>query len=119
MPPGRAPTWIPRFVTSPVTASIRSTVPSPWLATQTPLRPAAMATGKLPTWIVSTTLLVTVLTRDTVPSKLLVTHASGPVTVTALGADPTGICCTTAWVAGSIRASAPPALSTAQSDPSP
>jgi len=80
--------------------------------------PAAMATGRLPTWIVSTTLSVTVLTRDTVPSPLLVTHASGPVTATALGADPTGICCT-AWVAGSIRASVPSALSTAHTEPSP
>jgi hypothetical protein len=51
-----------------------------------------MATGRLPTGIVSTALLVTVLTRDTVPSPLLVTQASGPVIATALGADPTGIC---------------------------
>src|SRR6476469_357360 len=118
MPAGPAPTCTgpPGW---PVAGSIRSTVPSPWLATHTPLGPLAMATGRLPTWIVSTVLLTTVLTRDTVPSPLLATHASGPVTATALGADPTGICCSTAWVAGSIRASAPPALSTAQTDPAP
>src|SRR5206468_9627406 len=103
----------------PVAGSIRSTVPSPWLATHTPPLPAAMATGRLPTWIVSTALLTTVLTRDTVPSPLLVTHASGPVMATALGADPTGICATTAWVAGSIRHSMPSALSAAQTEPSP
>ena len=116
----RAPADLePLFVTSPVAGSIRSTVSSPSLATHTPLGPLAMATGRLPTWIVSTALLAAVLIRDTVPSPLLVTHTSGPVTATALGAEPTGICCTTAWVAGLIRASVPSVLSTAQTDPSP
>jgi hypothetical protein len=85
----------------------------------TALLPAAMATGMLPTVIVSTAWPSAALTRDTVPSPLLVTHTSWPVMATAVGEDPTGICCTTAWVAGSIRHSVPSALSTAHTDPSP
>ena len=118
MPSGRSPTCTPRFVTAPVTGSIRSTVSSPWLATHTPLRPAAMATGRLPTVTVSTRLLAVALTRDTDPSPLLATHTSWPVIATARGAEPTGIGCT-AWVAGSIRDSVPSAPSTAQTEPSP
>ncbi len=64
------------FVTVPLTGSIRSTVLSPWLATHTPLGPLAMATGMLPTGILSTTALAAVLIRDTVASPLLVTHTS-------------------------------------------
>jgi hypothetical protein len=55
MPSGRAPTGI-GLVTAPLAGSIRLTVSSPWLATHTPLRPLAMATGMLPTGIVCTTL---------------------------------------------------------------
>ena len=91
---------------------------SPSLATHTLLRPAAMATGRLPTVTVSTRLLAAALTRETVPSPLLATHTSWPVIATARGAEPTGICCT-AWVAGSIRDRMPSVLSTTQTEPSP
>ena len=67
IPSGSPPTGISRFVTSPVTGSIRSTVASPWLATQMPLGPLAMASGMLPTVIFCTTALAAALIRDTVP----------------------------------------------------
>src|SRR5262249_60205427 len=78
MPSGPAPTRMFLLVTVPVTGLIRSTVPSPWLATHTPLGPLAMAAGTLPTRIVLTTLLAAALTQDTVPLPLLATHTLPP-----------------------------------------
>src|SRR6516225_2394150 len=119
MPSGARPTGTV-LVTVPLAGSIRVTVLSPWLATQTPLGPLAMATGTLPTGICCTTAPAAALIRHTVPSPLLATHTLPPgVTVTAVGAEPTGICCTTAWVTGLMRDSVFVVLLTAHMAPSP
>ena len=89
-PSGPAPTRTGGPV-APVTGSMRWIVLSPLLATQTPLGPAAMAAGTLPTGMRLTSELESALIRDTLPSPEFATHTSSPVTAIATGWAWTGI----------------------------
>src|SRR5215510_8111205 len=98
MPAGPEPTYV-RPQGCPLAGSIRVTVPSWPLATQTASGPAAMPSGRPPTWIpLLVTLPVTGSIRSTVSSPSLATHTPlGPLAI-ATGTLPTGITCTTALV---------------------
>src|SRR5712691_14475 len=61
-----------------------------------------MPTGKLPTSIGCTTVLVAGSIRETVPSRLLTTQTAPLPVMIPLGLLPTGIVWTTAFVEGSI-----------------
>ena len=75
-----------------VPGSIRETVPSRLLTTQTAPAPVAIPLGPLPTGIVSTTAFVPGSIRDTVwPSALVTQYAPSPA-ATAVGVAPTPVC---------------------------
>src|SRR5256884_8079428 len=77
-----------------VPGSIRETVLSRLLRTQTAPAPVAIPLGPLPTGIVSTTALVAGSIRDTVwPSALVTQYAPSPA-ATAVGVAPTPMCAT-------------------------
>src|SRR4051812_30965523 len=77
-----------------VPGSIRETVPSRLLTTQTAPAPVAIPLGPLPTGIVSTTAFVRESIRDTVwRSALVIQYAPSPA-ATAVGVAPTPMCAT-------------------------
>src|SRR6476661_2418226 len=96
-----------------VPGSIRETVPSRLLTTQTAPAPKAIPVGPLPTGIDSTTAFVPGLIRDTVlPSALVTQYASAPA-ATAVGVAPTAVAATRRPERPSMTASELPAAETA------
>ena len=75
-----------------VPGSIRETVPSRLLTTQTAPAPVAIPLGPLPTGIVSTTAFVPGSIRDTVWRSALVTQYAPSPAATAVGVAPTPVC---------------------------
>src|SRR2546427_12852492 len=78
-----------------------------------------MPTGKLPTSISCTTVLVSGSIRETVLSRLLTTHTAPLPVVIPLGLLPTGIVWTTAFRDGSIRMTVWSSAFDTQYEPSP
>src|SRR6185437_5209730 len=103
----------------PVAGSIRWTVPSSPLATQTAPAPAAMPSGRAPTWIPRfVTAPVTAAIRSTVPSPSLTTHTAPLPAAMATGRLPTWIVSTTLSVTVLTRDTVPsPLLVTHASGP--
>src|SRR5258707_46679 len=81
-------------VTEFVPGSIRETVPSRLLTTQTAPAPVAIPLGPLPTGIVSTTAVVPESIRDTVWRSALVTQYAPSPAATAVGVAPTAVAAT-------------------------
>src|SRR5262245_14812718 len=93
IPRGPSPTGIP-WTTVFVAGSIRATMASRLLTTQTAPAPVAIPLGPLPTGIVSTTAVVPGSIRDTVwPSALVTQYAPSPA-ATAVGVAPTPVAAT-------------------------
>src|SRR5688572_10928154 len=106
MPLGAAPTLTGADAV-PLDGSIRVTVPSRALATQTDPAPTATADGPLPTLIVWTTRLVAALMRETDLASLLATQTAPKPTARPVGPSPTSTVCTTVRVRVSIRDTVP------------
>src|SRR6476619_2931421 len=97
-----------------VPGSIRETVPSRLLTTQTAPAPVAIPLGPLPTGIVSTTAFVPESIRDTVwRSALVIQYAPSPA-ATAVGVAPTPVAATRRPERASTTANESPAAETAE-----
>src|SRR5437016_5131354 len=86
---GPLPTVIGAAAGRPVTGSSRSTVPSPWLATQIDPPPAVMPAGSEPTAIVDRTRSSDRAISVTEAFSVLATHNALRVATRALGPAPT------------------------------
>src|SRR4051794_11777450 len=97
-----------------VPGSIRETVPSRLLTTQTARAPVAIPLGPLPTGIVCRTAFVPGSIRDTEwPSALVTQYAPSPA-ATAVGVAPTPVAATRRPERTSTTASESPAAETAE-----
>src|SRR4051812_5610224 len=96
-----------------VPGSIRETVPSRLLTTQTAPAPVAIPLGPLPTGIVSTTAVVPESIRDTVSRSALVTQYASAPAATAVGVAPTRVFATRRPERASTTPSESPAAETA------
>ena len=101
-----------------VPGSIRETVPSRLLTTQTAPAPVAIPLGPLPTGIVSTTAFVPESIRDTWRSALVTQYAPSPA-ATAVGVAPTPVAATRRPERASTTVSESPAAETAKRAPLP
>src|SRR5438067_9517023 len=100
-----------------VPGSIRETVPSRLLTTQTAPAPVVIPLGPLPTVIGWTTALVRGLIRDTVWRSALVTQYAPSPNATAVGVAPTPVAATRRPERASTTASESPAAETAERPP--
>src|SRR5882724_147226 len=96
-----------------VPGSMRETVPSRLLTTQTAPAPVVIPLGPLPTGIVSTTAVVPGSIRDTVWRSALVTQYAPSPAATAVGVAPTAVAATRRPERASTAASESPAAETA------
>ncbi len=117
-PSGRLPTLIGRpgrFVRG----SIRTSVPSNWLVTQTPRASAATRVVPCPVGMTARTEFVAGSIRETVPSRLFTTQAAPLPNAIAEGPFPTAIGYTRLPVVGSMRTTRFAVVSLAHNVPAP
>ena len=116
---GRAPTWIGAPIAFEVAGSIRVTVSSDELVTQTDPSPAAIPPGAATCTLAGVTSPVPGSIRSTLPSPLA-THTPPSPTATPSGPWPTGEGCPSGRpLRGSRRITRAPELSATHTPPSP